>query len=74
MTMNEIKKAIIASFKRQFGFGPTMKAIIPLESCGYSNLITGLCFRIGKIGYSFEIGHEVERADQYDYEEYNMGR
>lgn len=66
MTMNQIKKAIIASFKKQYGFAPTMKAIIPLESSGYANSIEELAFAVSGMGYSFKIGGEVERAEAYD--------
>ena len=68
MTMNEIKKAIIASFRKAYGFAPTMKAIIPLEACGYANKYTSIAFAVNGIGYSYTIGEEVERAEAYDYE------
>ena len=67
MTMNQMKKAIIASFKEQHGFAPTMKAIIPLECCGYKNRIESLAFAVNGIGYSYTIGGQVERAEEYDY-------
>lgn len=66
MTMAQIKKAIIASFRKQYGFAPTMKAIIPMESVGYRNKIEELAFVVGGYGYSYKLGGQVERAEAYD--------
>ena len=68
MTMDEIKKAIVESFKRIYGFAPTLKAIHPLEYGGKGNLIDFVCFHVGGIGDAYTVGGEVERAKYYDME------
>lgn len=72
MTMNEIKKAIIKAFKRDFGFAPaTMKAIVPLESSGYTidgtEFITWVAFAVGRIGYTYDKSLDLlEKCEGYD--------
>lgn len=65
-TMVEMKKHIIESFKRKYGFAPTMKAIIPLESSGAGKYITWLAFYVNGIGYECHYQGDVERNDVYD--------
>lgn len=66
MTLTEVKRTIVKSFRKQFGFAPTMKSIRPMESCQCGENYVTLAFCIGKIGYSWKLGEEVERAEPYD--------
>lgn len=66
MTMKEIKKAIVESFKRLYGFAPTIKAIRPLEYGGSGNKIEFIGFHVGGVGYAFRVNEEVERAECYN--------
>lgn len=64
--MEEIKKDIIKSFIKVYGFAPTAKSITPMESSAYGNVYTSLAFTVRGIGYSYKLGEEVERATAYD--------
>lgn len=72
MTMNEIKKAIIKAFVRDFGFAPsTMKAIVPLESSSYNidgcEFFSWLAFAVGKIGYTYDPTLDLlEKSEVYN--------
>ena len=66
MTMQEMKKAIIDSFKKVYGFAPTQKAIRPLETSGRDGKLDWIAFHIGGIGYSYGIYGTVERNESYD--------
>lgn len=66
MTMKEMKRAIVKSFKEVYGFAPTQKSIVPLESCGYEEEIEWMAFSIGGKGYAYKAYGTVERAESYD--------
>ena len=68
MTMNEMKKWIQKSFINQYGFKPTLKAIIPLEYGTNGNKVEFIGFRVGNIGYACKPYEQVERCDAYDME------
>ena len=64
--LEDIKKDIIKSFTKIYGFAPTAKSIIPMEGASYNNIYTYLAFTVKGIGYSYKLGEEVERATAYD--------
>lgn len=64
--MEEIKKQIVAAFKKQYGFAPTMKAIRPLECSGTADKIDYLAFHISGHGYDYANGI-VEANEVYDF-------
>ena len=66
MTMKNLLKAIVASFKKEYGFAPSMKAITPMESSGSGNNYDWLAFCVNGIGYDFHIGGKVYRNENYD--------
>lgn len=67
MTMTEMKKEIVRSFKRQYGFAPTMASIRPLETSGYGKKYEFMAFHIGGIGYTFStLWGMVEKNEHYD--------
>lgn len=65
--MDYIKRRIVEAFKEQYGFAPSMKSIIPMESFGYSNHITWLAFHINGIGYEYRLNDKVMRNDCYNF-------
>lgn len=66
LTMQEMKIAIVKDFKRQYGFAPAMKNIIPLVSSGSGNTYNWMAFCIGKIGYEYNVYTGVQKSESYD--------
>lgn len=66
MTLTEAKRTIIKSFKDQYGFAPTMKAITLLETSQNGDDYIAIAFAINKIGYSWVKYAPVTRAEVYD--------
>ena len=66
--MNKMKSYIIECFKKQYGFAPTKKAIIPMEGSGSDDNMDWLAFCINGIGYDCHVGGKVYRNESYDYE------
>ena len=64
--MDMIKKDIIKSFTKIYGFAPSAKSIVPLESAQSGVTYTFLAFAIKGIGYTYTIGLEVEKNPVYD--------
>lgn len=67
----DIRNKIIESFKNQYGFAPAKKDMMAMEASGFGTIknweFTWVAFCINGIGYQYEIGGEVERAEQYDF-------
>ena len=68
VTMSEMKALICQEFKRQYGFAPSKKAIVPLESGGAGNKVDWLAFHVGGKGYTFDVCRRFElvRDEVYD--------
>lgn len=64
--MTNIKRKIVESFKKEYGFAPSMTAIVPMESSGKGNGIDWLAFNINGIGYEYRIGGTVQKNENYD--------
>lgn len=64
--MEVMKNHIVESFKKQYGFAPTKKAIIPLESYENSHFIIWLAFWVNGVGYECYWNTDVERNENYD--------
>lgn len=66
MTMNEMKKAIVKSFKVNFGFAPALKDIKPLETSGCGSHYDFIAFHVNGIGYIYRPYELVIRNNAYD--------
>ena len=66
MTMNEMKKAIVKTFKVQFGFAPALKDIRPLETSGCGKHYEFIAFHVNGIGYIYRTYGNVIRNNAYD--------
>ena len=67
VSMNQLKKEVIEMFNKEFGFAPSMKAIIPMESAGAGCYYQWLAFCVGKIGYTYSVSDRLlERDTAYD--------
>lgn len=68
MTIPEMKRAIVRAFKSEYGFAPTLKSIIPIETLGYYKKYTWIGFRINGKGYNYRVSTKKIVKD----ENYNM--
>lgn len=68
------KKCIQEAFIDKFGFAPAKKDIIPLEVSFIRwcemYIVEDMDFRVKKIGWVYTKIGTIERADQYDAENY----
>ena len=62
----DYQRAARDAMKKTFGFAPAMKNIIPMEGGDNGSFVTAVAFCVAGKGYSWSIGHEVERAEVYD--------
>lgn len=66
MMIDECKNKIVESFKKEFGFAPAKKNIIPLESADNSIIIDFMGFAVNGVGYSWNFFNGVVKNDAYD--------
>lgn len=63
---NEYKRAVQKACKRKFGFAPSLRDIILLETASSHNIPVEVGCRIGTVGYAWRCAHDIEFAECYD--------
>ena len=66
ITAKDYQRAAKEAMMKTFGFAPAMKTIVPMEGSDNGMFVTSVAFCVAGKGYSWTIGHEVERAEVYD--------
>ena len=62
----DYKRAARDAMKKSFGFAPALKNSMPREGGDNGAFVPDVAVCVAGKGYSWSIGHDVERAEAYD--------